>query len=42
MMPPRLFRARSFTVSATVYLLSYTTFSATLFYVSLLYQDVVG
>jgi len=42
MMPPRLLRARSFTVSATVYLLSYTTFSATLFYVSLLYQDVVG
>lgn len=42
MVPPRLLRARSFTVGATVYLLSYMTFSATLFYVSLLYQDVAG
>ncbi len=42
MVPARLLRARSFRVAATVYLLSYMTFSATLFYVSLLYQDVVG
>jgi EmrB/QacA subfamily drug resistance transporter len=42
MVPPRLLRVRSFTVAATVYLLSYMTFSAALFYVSLLYQDVLG
>jgi EmrB/QacA subfamily drug resistance transporter len=42
MVPPRLLRARSFTAAAVVYLLSYMTFSATLFYVSLLYQDVLG
>lgn len=42
MLPPRLMRIRSFAVATTVYLLSYMTFSATLFYVSLLYQDVLG
>ena len=42
MLPPQLLRARSFIVSAVVYLLSYMAFSATLFYVSLLYQDVIG
>jgi predicted MFS family arabinose efflux permease len=42
MVPPRLLAARSFTVTTTVYLISYMSLSATLFYVSLLYQDVVG
>ena len=42
MLPRQVLRARSFTVSTVVYLLSYMAFSATLFYVSLLYQDVIG
>lgn len=42
MLPPQLLGARSFTVSTVVYLLAYMAFSATLFYVSLLYQDVIG
>jgi EmrB/QacA subfamily drug resistance transporter len=42
MVPPQLLRARRFVVAAVVYLVSYTALSATLFYVSLLYQDVVG
>jgi EmrB/QacA subfamily drug resistance transporter len=42
MVPPRLLHARGYSVAALVYLLSYTAFSATLFYVSLLYQDVRG
>lgn len=42
MVPSRLLHARSFAVASAVYLLSYMTFSATLFYVSLLYQDVLG
>jgi EmrB/QacA subfamily drug resistance transporter len=42
MVPARLLRARSFTIAAAVYLISYMALSATLFYVSLLYQDVVG
>lgn len=42
MVPARLLAARSFTVATAVYLISYMSLSATLFYVSLLYQDVVG
>lgn len=42
MVPPALLRARSFTIAATVYLISYVALSSTLFYVSLLYQEVVG
>ena len=42
MMPPRLVRSRRFSVAATVYLISYMALSATLFYVSLLYQGVLG
>lgn len=42
MVPARLLRARSFTVATAVCLISYMAFSAALFYVSLLSQDVLG
>lgn len=40
--PPALLGARSFVSACGVYLISYTAFSATMFYVTLLYQDVKG
>ncbi len=42
MIPPGLLRARSFATASVIYLISYTGFSGMLFYVTLLYQDVIG
>lgn len=42
MVPPRLLRARSFATASAVYLASYTAVGGALFYVTLLYQDVIG
>ena len=42
MLPPSLFRARSFVSASVIYLMSYAAFSGVLFYVTLLYQDVDG
>jgi MFS transporter, DHA2 family, methylenomycin A resistance protein len=42
MIPPALLGARSFVSASAVYLIGYTAFSSVLFYVTLLYQDVIG
>lgn len=42
MVPPALFRARSFVSASGIYLLSYLGLTGALFYVTLLYQDVDG
>lgn len=42
MVPQTLLRARSFVSASGIYLISYAAFSGTLFYVTLLYQDVNG
>ncbi|WP_134324943.1 MFS transporter [Cumulibacter soli] len=42
MIPPSLLRAPSFVSASAVYLISYTTFSSVLFYVTLLYQNLEG
>jgi MFS transporter, DHA2 family, methylenomycin A resistance protein len=42
MIPPALLRARSFSAASGTYLIVYTAFSGVLFYVTLLYQDVLG
>jgi len=42
MIPPALLGARSFVSASAVYLISYAAFSGLMFYVTLLYQDVIG
>ncbi len=42
MVPPTLLRARSFVTSCTIYLLAYVALTGTMFYLTLLYQNVDG
>jgi EmrB/QacA subfamily drug resistance transporter len=42
MVPPTLLGARSFVSASGIFLIAYAAFSTLLFYVTLLYQDVIG
>jgi hypothetical protein len=42
MIPPALLAARSFVSASGVYLISYAAFGAFMYYLTLLYQDVIG
>lgn len=42
MIPPALLGARSFVSASGVYLISYAAFGALMYYLTLLYQDVIG